>query len=98
MRCNLTEIFMKQIAVRIFPILLFMVYISLPVTAQWKYEPSAENLKSREWFKAARFGLFIHWGVYSIPGDGEWVMNIQQIPIATYEKLPAFFNPTEFDP
>jgi alpha-L-fucosidase len=72
--------------------------ISLTATAQWKYEPSAENLKNREWFKSARFGMFIHWGVYSVLGDGEWVMNIQQIPVKTYEKLPAFFNPTQFDP
>jgi alpha-L-fucosidase len=66
--------------------------------SQEKYEPTAENLKSREWFQDARFGLFIHWGVYSILGDGEWVMNNQRIPIKTYEKLPAFFNPTEFNP
>lgn len=65
--------------------------------AQWKYEPSAENLKNREWFQQAKFGLFIHWGVYSVMGDGEWVMNNRQIPIKSYEKLPAFFNPTEFD-
>lgn len=65
--------------------------------SQWKYEPTAENLKNREWFQNAKFGLFIHWGVYSVMGDGEWVMNNQQIPVATYEKLPQFFNPTEFD-
>jgi len=66
--------------------------------AQWKYEPTAENLKNRQWFEDAKFGLFIHWGVYSVLGDGEWVMNQQQIPIKTYEKIPGFFNPTEFDP
>ncbi|MGC4021581.1 MAG: alpha-L-fucosidase [Cyclobacteriaceae bacterium] len=63
-----------------------------------QYKPSAENLKNREWFQEARFGLFIHWGVYSILGDGEWAMNNQQIPISAYEKLPSFFNPTEFNP
>src|SRR5262245_34437103 len=63
-----------------------------------QYKPSAENLQNREWFQQSRFGLFIHWGVYSVLGDGEWVMNNQQIPISTYEKLPNFFNPTEFDP
>src|SRR6478609_1667729 len=63
-----------------------------------QYKPTAENLQSREWFQDARFGLFIHWGVYSVLGDGEWVMNNQQIPIKTYEKIPAFFNPTSFDP
>lgn len=61
------------------------------------YTPTAENLKNRAWFQDAKFGLFIHWGVYSVLGDGEWVMNNQQIPIKTYEKLPAFFNPTEFN-
>ncbi len=78
-------------------ILFIFLGICLPAIAQWKYEPTPENLQSREWFQQARFGLFIHWGVYSVLGDGEWVMNNQQIPIATYEKLPTFFNPTEFD-
>jgi alpha-L-fucosidase len=66
--------------------------------AQEKYTPTADNLKNRQWFEGARFGLFIHWGVYSVLGDGEWVMNIKQIPVRQYEKLPAFFNPVEFDP
>ena len=61
------------------------------------YAPTAENLQSRAWFQDARFGLFIHWGVYSVLGDGEWVMNNQRIPVATYEKIPAFFNPVAFD-
>ncbi|HMV09939.1 MAG TPA: alpha-L-fucosidase [Cyclobacteriaceae bacterium] len=68
------------------------------VKAQTQYQPTPENLKTREWFEGARFGLFIHWGVYSELGDGEWVMNNQQIPVKTYEKLPAFFNPIEFNP
>lgn len=67
------------------------------VIGQERYTPSAENLKAREWFQNARFGLFIHWGVYSVLGDGEWAMNIQRIPISRYEKLPQFFNPTEFN-
>ena len=68
------------------------------VTTFAQYKPAAENLKNREWFQQARFGLFIHWGVYSVLGDGEWAMNSQQIPIRDYEKLPSFFNPTEFNP
>jgi alpha-L-fucosidase len=74
---------------------LLFVIISFCTFAQDK--PTPENIKSREWFEDARFGLFIHWGVYSTLGDGEWVMNNQQIPIKTYEKLPGFFNPTQFD-
>src|SRR5436189_5796937 len=66
-------------------------------TAQARYRPSAANLAAREWFQDARFGLFVHWGVYSVLGDGEWVMNNRKIPVADYEKLPALFNPLQFD-
>ena len=62
------------------------------------YTPSPENLEARALFQDARFGLFVHWGVYSILGDGEWVMNNQNISIDEYEKLPSFFNPIDFDP
>jgi alpha-L-fucosidase len=65
---------------------------------QTTYTPAQENLKSREWFQDAKFGLFIHWGVYSVLGDGEWVMNNQRIDKQTYQKLPAFFNPVDYNP
>ncbi len=71
---------------------------ALNATAQTAYKPSPENLKAREWFQDAKFGMFIHWGVYSVLGDGEWVMNNQRIDRQTYQKLPAFFNPINFDP
>jgi alpha-L-fucosidase len=63
-----------------------------------KYVPGPENLRAREWFQDAKFGLFIHWGVYSVLGDGEWVMDRRKMTAAEYEKLPEKFNPTEFDP
>ena len=85
---------MKKI---IFKILFSIVILSPHLKAQ-KYVPTAENLEAREWFQNARFGLFIHWGVYSILADGEWVMNNQNISISEYEKLPSFFNPIDFDP
>ncbi|HUU27784.1 MAG TPA: alpha-L-fucosidase [archaeon] len=62
------------------------------------YKPVPENLEARQWFQDARFGLFIHWGVYSILGRGEWVMHNENIPIEEYEKLPPQFNPVKFDP
>ncbi|HVW61033.1 MAG TPA: alpha-L-fucosidase [Puia sp.] len=71
--------------------------ICLSATPQ-KYIPSEDNLKAREWFRDAGFGMFIHWGVYSVLGDGEWVMQRQAIPKSNYQKLPAFFNPLEYDP
>ncbi|WP_242107178.1 alpha-L-fucosidase [Luteimonas aquatica] len=50
-----------------------------------------------QWFQDARFGMFIHWGVYSVPGRGEWVMNEEKIPIAEYEKFAGRFDPRKFD-
>ena len=78
--------------------ILFSIILIGPYSKAQKYVPSSENLESREWFQNARFGLFVHWGVYSILGDGEWVMNNQNISISEYEKLPTFFNPIDYDP
>lgn len=79
-------------------IVLMLLLVTSTLAQEKNYTPTPENMKNREWFQDAKFGLFIHWGVYSVLGDGEWVMNNQQIPIKTYEKLPAFFNPTQFNP
>ncbi|MCG2791562.1 MAG: alpha-L-fucosidase [Actinomycetia bacterium] len=49
------------------------------------------------WFNEARFGMFIHWGLYSIPARGEWVMFHERIPKAEYAKLAQKFNPKKFD-
>src|SRR5580658_3141017 len=61
------------------------------------YQPSPANLEARQWFQQARFGMFIHWGVYSVLGKGEWVMNNDKMTVAEYEKLAPQFNPTEFN-
>lgn len=58
-----------------------------------------------QWWRDARFGMFIHWGLYAIPagkwGDrtdhGEWIMNTAHIPVEQYEQFLAQFNPTKFD-
>jgi len=57
----------------------------------------AERLAAREWFRSARFGMFIHWGVYSQLGQGEWVMQNRSIPVESYEWLASAFNPVRFD-
>src|SRR5947208_6034260 len=48
------------------------------------------------WWHDAKFGLFIHWGVYAIPGRGEWVQWNEQIPRNEYAKLAEQFNPGHF--
>jgi len=58
---------------------------------------SGANAVARRWFEDAKFGLFVHWGVYSLLGKGEWVMNNDKLPISEYQKLPPRFNPVKFD-
>ncbi|HVN79982.1 MAG TPA: alpha-L-fucosidase [Terriglobia bacterium] len=50
-----------------------------------------------QWWREARFGMFVHWGVYAIPGRGEWVMWNERIPFREYSKLADRFNPRKFD-
>ena len=57
----------------------------------------AERRAARDWYQDARFGMFIHWGVYSLLGQGEWVMQNRPIAVADYEWLAGTFNPAKFD-
>jgi alpha-L-fucosidase len=50
-----------------------------------------------QWWRDARFGMFIHWGVYAIPGRGEWLMWNERIPFSEYRKLADEFQPDKFD-
>ena len=69
---------------------------SASVAAQ-DYQPSPENLQARREFQDMKFGLFIHWGVYSVLGDGEWVFHNRHLTVDEYNRLPAFFDPEKFD-
>jgi alpha-L-fucosidase len=72
-------------------------------------QPTPDSAKEARlsWFREAKYGLFIHWGLYAIPagewkgkrslGLGEWIMNRSQIPVREYEALAAQFNPGKFD-
>lgn len=69
--------------------------------------PAARDARM-EWWREARFGMFIHWGLYAVPagewqgqpigGIGEWIMSSANIPIPEYEKLAPQFNPVAYDP
>lgn len=65
--------------------------------AQTTYVPSPENLKAREQFSKNRFGIFIHWGIYSMMGRGEWVLQTDALTHDEYKRLAAGFNPSKFD-
>jgi alpha-L-fucosidase len=66
-------------------------------SAQTDYQPTSENRQARREFQDAKFGMFIHWGVYSVLGDGEWVFHERKLKVDEYNRLPAFFNPEQFD-
>ena len=49
------------------------------------------------WFRAARFGMFIHWGIYAMPARNEWVKNLECMPEAEYDRYPKYFDPDLYD-
>ncbi|MFZ0661104.1 MAG: alpha-L-fucosidase [Acidobacteriaceae bacterium] len=77
-----------------------------PVPSIQDTETLAHKNARMQWFREARFGMFIHWGLYSIPagrwdgkevpGLGEWIMDDASIPVADYKALAPRFNPTKF--
>ena len=77
-----------------------------PVPAIQDTETAEQKNERMRWFREARFGMFIHWGLYAIPagrwngkeipGIGEWIMNHASIPVAQYKALASQFNPTQF--
>lgn len=75
--------------------------VSLTAGAQTKETP-AQFEKRVKWWREAKFGMFIHWGVYAVPADsskgaGEWYMNNFQMQVKDYEKFAPQFNPVKFD-
>ncbi len=94
-----------------------MVTSSRAQTPQPSVDPHANETKAErdarmKWWREARFGMFIHWGLYALPagqwkglrsnggysaGAGEWLMHDVKIPVADYAALAPQFNPTQFD-
>src|SRR5215469_18345009 len=75
--------------------------------AMWQHDYEASHEKRMQWWRDARFGMFIHWGVYSVPAGtyhgeqskhiGEWIMRDYNIPVAEYADYAKQFNPVKFD-
>jgi len=77
----------------------------LPLLSLAQVESEAQHDARMQWWRDARFGMFIHWGLYAIPAGewngvttyGEWIRETAQIPLAVYDKFVDRFNPTKFD-
>lgn len=83
--------------------------VSVSAVAQpYTNESPAQRAERMKWWREARFGMFIHWGVYAVPagtyhgqrigGIGEWIMHNAKIPVAEYRQYARQFNPTKYDP
>ena len=91
---------MKYISFNYFRLLaLFLLLPLLPVrtVAQETYVPSPENLEARKLFAERRFGIFIHWGIYSLFAQGEWFMTNANINCREYAKAAQAFYPHRFN-
>jgi alpha-L-fucosidase len=94
---------------RILSLSLLLLAPALPLRAQTNayIETPAQRDHRMEWWREAKFGMFIHWGVYSVPagyyhdkpvpGIGEWIMNKGKIPMAEYQQFAKQFNPVKFN-
>ena len=84
---------------------LLLLAIAIPLMAA--DSPEQQREKRLQWWRDARFGMFIHWGLYAVPagewnerpvpGLGEWIMNRAKIPVREYEQLAPQFNPVKFN-
>ena len=70
--------------------------VEAPVEAQ-HYQPTQENLGSRKEFQDDNFGIFLHWGLYSMLATGEWTMTNKDLNYKEYAKLAGGFYPSKFD-
>ena len=92
---------------RIFALLVLAVMLLSQALAAQTAAPDPERDKRLQWWREARFGMFIHWGLYAVPagewkgqpiaGIGEWIMNRAKIPVKEYEQLAGQFNPVKFN-
>ena len=71
--------------------------LSVPAMAQQGYQPTPENVAARQQFAANKFGIFLHWGIYSMFGQGEWYLQSNHIHKDEYAKVARGFYPIRFD-
>ena len=86
----------KSLLILILPV--FLLIISQSVLAQLPKESEAQKTERMKWWTDARFGMFIHWGLYALPARHEWVKNRERITNEQYQKYFEMFNPDLYNP
>jgi alpha-L-fucosidase len=106
--------FVTSLRSAVLVLLIFGVQLDLAAQAAASAQAATSPSETKEqrdarmaWWREARFGMFIHWGIYSVPagvhngkqvrGIGEWIMNSDKIPVAEYAGFAQQFNPVRFD-
>src|ERR1700712_545153 len=98
---------MKRFAIIILLLQCLLFNVNAQETERWDKEVSGKPNPNQQWFKDAKFGMFIHWGLFAEAGGtwqgknyygiSEWMMNRGKIPAADYATIAKSFNPTKFD-
>ncbi len=79
-------------------LLVMLLIFSLSANAQLPKETDAQKAERMKWWTDARFGMFIHWGLYALPARHEWVKNAERMTNDQYQKYFDIFNPDLWDP
>lgn len=77
--------------------LLLTASLAFPALAQKEYVPVPENVQARKEFQDNKFGIFLHYGIYSMLADGEWAMHNKNLNYKEYAKLAGGFYPSKFN-
>lgn len=78
-------------------LVVFVLLAAVGAHSQERYIPTEQNIGARAEFEDQRFGVFIHWGIYSQLGKGEWAMNNLNLNYQEYAKLAGGFDPKNFN-
>jgi len=89
---------MKNKTVLISVMLTGLLIISQLTPAQLPKETEAQKIQRMKWWTEARFGMFIHWGLYALPARHEWVKNRERMTNEQYQKYFELFNPDLYNP
>jgi len=89
---------MKLKNLSIIALTFLLLIVSQYSQAQLPRETEAQKIQRMKWWTEARFGMFIHWGLYALPARHEWVKNYERMTNDQYQKYFEMFNPDLYDP